>query len=230
MARVQDVDVLIMAAGSSRRLGGPLRKQWLPVGGLPLFLYTANRMRACGMDAITLVVHADDCAHTSEWIEQMGVSSHYRVVAGGNERQDSVWAGLQVATRTFVAIHDAARPQIMLADVEAVLASARLYGAATLGHPTRDSLMQVDHDGQIVDVVSRTGVWQVQTPQVARRDWLLHAHDQARTQGLTATDDTAVLRAAGYPVKVVRGSAWNAKVTELEDVHYLLEVLAKEEG
>ncbi|MCY0876470.1 MAG: 2-C-methyl-D-erythritol 4-phosphate cytidylyltransferase, partial [Firmicutes bacterium] len=174
-------------------------------------------------------VRAQDIERVQALVDRVNGTAVYQVVSGGQERQASVWAGLKAAIRPFVAVHDAARPLLQAADLDAVVTAARESGAAALGHPARDSMLRVNTGGQIADVVSRETVWQVQTPQVARRDWLVAAHEEARAQRRAATDDTALLRAAGYPVMVVRGSAWNVKVTEAEDVHYVLERLLREE-
>lgn len=229
MMPMDDVDVLIMAAGSGRRYGGSVPKQWLSFGNAPLFLYTAQRLRSFGASKITLVVQEADVERTQRLLEHVTDAFVYRVVSGGGERQESVWAGLCTLDRPFVAVHDAARPLIQARDLHAVVQAARTTGAATLGHPARDSLLRVDEAGQIVDVVARTSVWQVQTPQVARLAWLLEAHKRARMAERVATDDTALLREAGYPVAVVRGSAWNMKVTEAEDARFVRSLLDESE-
>jgi len=221
---MEDVDFLIMSAGNGSRLGGPVRKQWLPVGGLPLFLYTAERLRQYGASSLIVVIHPEDVKATEDAIAALTQPERYRVVVGGQDRQSSVQAGLNIARRDLVGVHDAARPFLQYGDLQAVLAAARSTGAATLGHPARDSLITVNDQRLVQGVLPRQHVWHVQTPQTARRKWLLDAHERARVEGWAATDDSALLLQAGYPVTVVRGAIGNVKITEPEDIQKLLQL------
>jgi len=215
------VDVLVMAAGQGTRVGGTEPKQWLDVHGLPLFMYTAERLRTYGADSIFLVVRPDDVLRVRDCVAKRMEPSVYRVVAGGRDRQESVFLGLLHTTRQFVAIHDGARPFVSNTDVVQVIEAARRQGAATLAHPARDSLVRVDEQARLAESVPRANLWQVQTPQVALRDWLLEAHRKARALDTAATDDASVLKQAGFEVTIVRGSFENVKITEPEDLALL---------
>src|SRR5690348_15984369 len=133
------IAAIVVAAGSSRRMGGQ-DKLWLPVAGLPLLGHSLAALG--GLSEIgQLVVVA-----TAESIERLG---HLRaqppwdavtgLVIGGAERPDSVYAGLQALDPCdLVLIHDGARPCLSAALVRAGIAAARAYGAAVPALPVAD--------------------------------------------------------------------------------------------
>lgn len=212
-----DVELLLMAAGVGSRMGVTVRKQWLPFCGQPLFLFTLGRLRSAGLKAAVLVVHPEDVDAVARELvarEWSGV----RVTAGGSTRQSSVCEGLRLCTRPLVIVHDAARPLTPKADIAAVIAAARACGAATVGHPARDSLKRADRDGRICETVPREGMWQVQTPQAFHRVLLQTAHERALADGYEGTDDAALAERLGAEVHLVHGSAWNVKITDGEDL------------
>lgn len=216
-----DVDFVIMAAGSGTRMQARVKKQWIPIENKPLFVYTLSRMLACGADSLIVVVHPDDVMATAETLEASGIPIDCcRIVTGGVDRQESVFRGISVAKRKLVAVHDAARPFFASEDIAAVVQRARLTGAATLGYPVRDTLVHTYCEA-ITETVPRDSLWQVQTPQVFFRDWLMAAHAKAIRDGFRGTDDTVLVDRLGHRVDVVRGSALNVKITEPGDDMYL---------
>lgn len=217
---LSDVDVLVMSAGAGLRMGGEVRKQWLPLCGRPLFVYTVGRLADMGFRRVVVVVHPNDEMAAREALDRSGLS-RVALGVGGKTRQASVFRGLDMTTGEFVAIHDAARPFVEPQDVLAVVQKARESGAATLGAPVRDTLKRVAEQGRIIETLPRDGVWQVQTPQVFRREWLLAAHRRAVQDSRPATDDAALMEYFGYPVSVVAGSAWNVKITGPEDRQFM---------
>ncbi len=144
------------------------------------------------------------------------------VIAGGATRQDSVLLGLthlaaEEPAPDFVVIHDAARPFLTPAILEAILDALVEHGACTACIPVSDTLKRVQN-GFVADTVDRESLVMVQTPQAAKFEWLMHAHEHARDNGLIATDDAGILEAAGYHVAAVGGSPYNLKVTRPEDL------------
>lgn len=140
------------------------------------------------------------------------------VVAGGEERQDSVAAGLGAAGEAeWVLVHDAARPLASPALVRRVLLAARETGAATAGLAARDTV-KVASAGTVTETLDRTSIWLTQTPQAFRRSLLLEAHARAGQRRLRATDDAALVEAMGGAVRVVEGETTNLKITTAEDL------------
>ncbi len=216
----EQVDVLVMAAGTGTRMGAAERKQWLLLCGYPVFVYVLKRLLGFGVVSCILVVHPEDVERSREQLSLLGLSG-CAVVAGGPNRQASVLRGLSACTRPLVAVHDAARPFLSATDFAAVLKAGAQHGAATLGHPVRDTLKRIDSAGNVCVNVDRGGVWAVQTPQVFARSLLVEAHRDAAQAGISATDDAALLERIGVPVHVVQGSKWNVKLTDPDDLEFM---------
>jgi 2-C-methyl-D-erythritol 4-phosphate cytidylyltransferase len=147
------------------------------------------------------------------------------VVEGGAERSDSVRNALaQVRDDIdFVAVHDAARPCIANEWIDAVFTAAQATGAAILGIPVSSTLKRVAKDNTIEATVPRANIWEAQTPQVFRRDWLVEAY--AQTDQAPATDDAELVQRLGHSVKVVPGSPINMKITTKDDLRLAVQAL-----
>ena len=141
------------------------------------------------------------------------------VVPGGQTRQESVWLALRAAPddADFVVVHDAVRPFITRALIDAVVGAARAAGAAICALPVTETVKRVRGD-EVEATLDRTGLWTVQTPQAFRADLLREAHEKARRDGVVGTDDAALVERLGHPVKVIRGLEGNLKITTPEDL------------
>jgi 2-C-methyl-D-erythritol 4-phosphate cytidylyltransferase len=137
---------------------------------------------------------------------------------GGRERADSVRNGLEKLGPEIdtVAIHDAARPCLASEWIDRVFAAGVKTGAAILATPVVSTLKRVGADSVITETVAREGLWEAQTPQVFARSILEKAF--ATAAGRPATDEAALVEAAGHPVTVVPGSPVNLKITSREDL------------
>jgi len=147
----------------------------------------------------------------------------YRLVGGGQERQDSVWNGLEALSpgTEIVAIHDAARPCTSDGLIEATVAAARETGAAVAAQPVSDTIKASD-DGKVIHRhLDRSRLWAVQTPQTFRVDVIRRALARVREKNLQVTDDTAACEQIGQTVRLVLGDAPNPKVTRPEDVGFV---------
>jgi 2-C-methyl-D-erythritol 4-phosphate cytidylyltransferase len=213
-------EVIVVAAGSGSRMGSAMKKQYLPLDGAPILVRTLQTLAACPtVDRIVLVVAGDDRQFVTELIEAYHLHKIGDVVTGGNERQDSVRNGIAALLHDteVAAVHDAARPLVTPDEVEAVLTAAKLFGAATLGVPVKDTIKRVDQ-GQVRETLQRSDLWAVHTPQAFRCELLAEAHMRAWEQGYFGTDDASLVEWAGYPVTMVEGRYSNLKVTTPEDL------------
>src|SRR5262249_9736001 len=131
-----------------------------------------------------------------------------QVADGGAERFESIANALALVKpeADLVAIHDAVRPCLTDALIDAVFAQAAKTGAALLAVPVTDTVKQADAQHRVQKTVSRQGLWLAQTPQVFRRDWLGDAYTRRGQFGKDITDDAQLVEAAGHPVHVVEGS------------------------
>jgi 2-C-methyl-D-erythritol 4-phosphate cytidylyltransferase len=218
--RVRDVAVILPAGGSGTRIGSRTPKQFLRLGGVPILALTVRHF-ARRVDVAEIVVAAPEAlaAYTTRLLAQHIGPARVTVVAGGAQRQDSVWAGLAAvpASRDVVVVHDAVRPFITPALVGAVVGAARRSGAAICALPIVDTVKRV-HDGIVEATVDRAGLWAVQTPQAFRTALLREAHDKARRDGIVGTDDAMLVERLGHPVRVVPGLPANVKITTPEDL------------
>jgi 2-C-methyl-D-erythritol 4-phosphate cytidylyltransferase len=131
----------------------------------------------------------------------------------------------------YVAVHDAARPLLIPEWIDAVFRAAEKTGAAIPGVRVTSTLKRVGQGGQIVETVPRDELWEAQTPQVFRRDWLLDAY--AQLDRLVPTDEAQMFEKLGRPVSVVEGSPLNIKITTQQDFRLAeaaLDALPKPKG
>ena len=209
------VGVVLPAGGAGRRMGGDVPKQFRVLGGAPVLVQTLRAFARHGLDAAVVVVPAGEEGATADLLREHGAEA--AVVAGGPTRQASVANGVAAlpAEVDLVLVHDAVRPFVSQAVIARVVEAARQGGAAAAAVPVADTLRQGGAGPLFGETVQRDGLWAMQTPQGARRDWLARA---AANAGRTvATDEVGLLQSAGYPVRIVEGDARNVKLTRPSD-------------
>lgn len=224
------VAVIIPAAGQSSRFGGLEKKPFASLDGRPVWQRSAELFwTRDDVFKLYLVISPDDREEFRSRFAHMIAFANAEIVDGGAERFDSVANALAriPASVDLVAVHDAVRPLGTPALVDAVFAMAAKTGAAMLAIPVADTLKRVDPaTNQITDTVPRAGLWQAQTPQVFRRDWLVEAYSRRAEFSGSITDDAQLIEALGHAVTVVHGSPVNFKITTMEDLA-LAEVIVK---
>ena len=205
-------------------------KMFLDIAGLPLLGHTWRRFDLLSeADEIILVTRDDVRPALEDLAKRINAQKPWQLVAGGVERQDSVWNGVNATTAEseIIAIQDGARPCTPLAAIQLALVTAREMGAAVLARRMADTLKRGDGEGQIVGTVDRENLWTVQTPQVFRREIILAALAKVRDEGLSITDDTAACEALGQSVKLVECDQPNPKATTPADLPYIESLLAE---
>jgi 2-C-methyl-D-erythritol 4-phosphate cytidylyltransferase len=226
------VSAIIVAAGRGTRMGPNIDKLFLDVAGQPVIAHTwAKFDSAACVDEIVLVVREGTEAAFKKIGAKMKLKKPHRFAAGGPERQDSVWNGLQAlnAGVDIVAIHDGARPCVSHALLEETVRAAQERGAAVAAQRVTDTIKQSDDGVLISKTVDRSQLWSVQTPQAFRVDIIRKAISTAREQGLNLTDDTAACELIGQRVKLVESRQPNPKVTVPGDLA-LIEALLRQPG
>jgi 2-C-methyl-D-erythritol 4-phosphate cytidylyltransferase len=233
------VAALVVGAGRGERFrasegGGPGTAAQPPkalarLGGRSLLERSAAALAAAPeIDLVVPVVAAEVLSRLPEWAPDLAaIAKLAPPVAGGEERHDSVRAGLAALPPdvAWVAVHDAARPLVRPEDVSRVVRAALETGAAILAVPCADTVKRV-RDGRVVETPPRSECWAAQTPQVFRRDWLAEAHEKAAAEGIFGTDDASLVERLGMQVTVVPGDPANRKVTRAEDLALLEAALA----
>ena len=216
---VRDVGVIIVAAGSSTRTEGDELKQFRWIGGKPMLLHSVQTFQERTDVAMVVVVLPKKYAgDPPPWLFQCDLE-RMLVSVGGRERSDSVRNGLEDLTESadIVAVHDAARPFATAALIDRVITEARKGHGAAPGIPVVDTLKRADDNGNIVETVSRDGLWRIQTPQAFPRDMLETAYADAHDAGVSATDDASLCERLGLPVVLVQGSERAMKISTDSD-------------
>jgi 2-C-methyl-D-erythritol 4-phosphate cytidylyltransferase len=213
--------VILPAAGQSTRLGAAEKKPFLSLAGRAVWLRAADPFAARDDVAqLVVVVAPDDIAGFRQKFAADIAALKVDVVAGGSARFESVANALRGlrADVDFVAVHDAARPCVTPALIDAVFARAAETGAALLAIPVADTIKRGDTAGRVTGTIDREGLWLAQTPQVFRRDWLAEAYARREALGPSITDDARLVEAAGHAAYLVTGSATNLKITTPDDL------------
>ena len=224
------VGAVVPAAGSGRRMGG-VAKQFLEVNGKPLIWYSLNVLQQSVLiDRIVLAGPEAALGQLEEIVRQSKFSKVTGVVAGGEQRQDSVWNGicaLPPGHVDLIAVHDAARPLLTQAALEQVVTVASESEGAILALPCHDTIKVADSEKRITGTLDRNSIWFAQTPQVFPSAILLRAYELARSRNFIGTDEAALVEAAGGKVMLVPGPKENFKVTTEEDLKMMEFVLGK---
>ena len=215
------IAVILPAAGKSSRFGDKEKKVFASLDGRAVWLRAAEAFvnRADVVQTLVVVSPDDLEAFRTRYgahVALLGIE----IVVGGAERFHSVGNALAALRDEveLVAIHDAARPCVTPALIDAVFAKAAETGAALLAVPVSDTVKRADTRNVVVETVPRLGLWLAQTPQVFRRDWLADAHARRPELGDDITDDAQLVERAGHAVSLVTGSASNLKITTREDL------------
>jgi 2-C-methyl-D-erythritol 4-phosphate cytidylyltransferase len=215
-------DALIAAAGKGQRMGGRVKKQFIPLMGIPLLLYTLRAFEEFeGIEHIYLVIDEGDFEYCKgEIIQKYGIKKVVKLVPGGHRRQDSVWNGLEAMEGhcDIVIVHDGVRPFVSSGILKRLMAAMRDYQAVVTAIPTHDTIKRVDGAGNVVDTLQRDALFHIQTPQGFRYDVIKEAYERASREGAEGTDDAYFVERMGIRVKVIEGSPLNIKITTPEDI------------
>ena len=221
------VRAIIPAAGMGKRMGGAIPKAFLQIGGPPILAHTLNVFEGCdSVDEVILVVGMADlqvCAE--EIVDRYGFAKVRKIIPGGKERQDSVWEGLQAveAGTEIVVIHDGVRPFVAEKHLSESIEQCRTCGAVIAAVPVKDTIKEAEEGADadhplVIGTLDRKRLWAIQTPQTFALDLILRAYQHAMKAHITATDDAALVERLGHPVRILRGSYRNIKITTPEDL------------
>lgn len=217
---------IIMAAEPSRRTGDTTTL-WAPVAGLPLLAWTVQAFEAAaGVEAVVIVVTAGGVAETQA-LAQRQCWHKVRVVAAGEPRRcDAVRAGLDALPPAcaWVILHDAARPLVTPALIEAGLDAARAGGAASAYEPVKETVKRV-RDGVVVETPARADLALLQTPQVFRRTLLADLMKEPCPPNDDPPDEATLLLRQGIRVALFLGGHENVKVTTPDDLEVVESLL-----
>ena len=222
---------VIVAAGKGRRMGTEISKQFLPLCGKEILAHSVEKfLKAEKIRDIVLVTGEDSLQDVRDMAQEYGWKKITSVVAGGKERQDSVWNGLQAVSddTDIVLIHDGVRPFVTEDILNHSIETAVEMGSCVAGVPAKDTIKVCNGENVAVATPDRSTLWQIQTPQTFRKDLIMQAYQKAKEDGFVGTDDASLAEYSGCPVKVIMGSYRNIKITTKEDL-LIGEAFLKEE-
>ncbi len=203
-------------------MGAAIPKQYLPLHGSTVIEHTVrcflNHPRIKGV----VVVIAPHDVHWGQ-IPLRGTPS-LLIAEGGVERYHSVLNGLAklagiAQPHDWVLVHDAARPCVRHDDIDHLIATLADHPVGgLLGAPVSDTVKRADSQGNVLETVSRVGLWRALTPQMFRLDDLARALRHVVENNLLVTDEAAAMELAGFSPHMVAGHADNIKITHPQDL------------
>jgi 2-C-methyl-D-erythritol 4-phosphate cytidylyltransferase len=226
------VSAIIVAAGSSRRMG--FDKLFAPLAGKPVLWHSLKAFNDTkAVDEILVVTREDAMDQVEKLVAQGGLAKVKKIISGGPERHISVWNGLQAVDSRgseFIAIHDGARALVTPELIEACLNLARTHGAASCASQIPDTVKRASIEQMVTESVERTGLWAMQTPQVFSSGLILQAYAALMAKHEMVTDEVSAVQKLGKKIALLKNDDWNLKITfphDLELAEHVLELREK---
>lgn len=222
------VEAIVPAAGLGLRMNTCLAgmpKPLVKIAGKPILIYTLGALsESKSIKRIILAVNKEYLDKFREVLKRFPVKKRIDLVIGGASRRESVENCLKTidSATDIILVHDAARPFVSKDLIDRLLKEAKVSSAVISGVPVKATVKQVTGcrlqvAGVFVEkTLDRDNLWEIQTPQVFRRELLLEAYKKYRN--MAVTDDASLVEKLGVKVKVVRGSYFNIKITTPEDL------------
>lgn len=211
---------IVPAAGSGARFGAEKPKQYLDLLGRPLIYHTLAVLTACpDIERVWVVLSPDDRDWNHHDWSELGPKLE-TLRCGGTTRAESVTNGLQAAAMVagdddWVLVHDAARPCLSLAMLDALFSElAEDPVGGILAVPVADTIKRADSEQRVAATEPRDGLWQAQTPQMFRYGQLKKALEMTSN----VTDEAGAIEAAGMKPRLVKADSTNLKVTYPADL------------
>jgi 2-C-methyl-D-erythritol 4-phosphate cytidylyltransferase len=230
---------IILAAGRGQRIQSLTSdKALIPLAGRPAITYSVQAYLQSGQISRMAIIYRDPAQQAA--LHHALAAAHLSPpnilwIRGGEERQDSVLAGLRALPQEtqLVFIHDAARPLLTPENVRALASEAQKSGAACLAHRVTDTIKEIppssDPSGHTtpVQTIDRSRLWAVETPQVFQHSLILAAYEEVKRSGRSITDDTSALETSNHPITLLQSPTPNPKLTHPADaawIEYLLQL------
>ncbi|QOJ30292.1 MAG: 2-C-methyl-D-erythritol 4-phosphate cytidylyltransferase [Ignavibacteriales bacterium] len=211
---------VIPAAGKGKRLKSQVPKQYIKYKGKPVLAWTLEVFQKCPLiDEIVVAAEKSYLKKIRQIAEDYKIKKLINIVEGGKERQDSVYKALlslNLGKSDLVAVHDAARPLLPMEILVEGIKTAKKKRSGVIAIKAKDTL--VKGDKMIESYVHRDDVYYVQTPQIFRYTDLFYAMELAYRDHYKGTDESSLVKRAGYPVHLVEGSLLNFKITTADDL------------
>ena len=215
------VTAIIVAAGSSTRMGKTVSKQLIKLNGSETILHTLRAFdKAASISETVVVCRESDISRIKSLAEENGIRKITAFVCGGNTRQQSVANGINAISfdTDYVAIHDGARPLVLPEDIDLTVKNAVRYGSSALGVFVKDTIKIVDENGFIESTPDRSRLVAIATPQIFELSLYKKAMLRAEAEKKDYTDDCQLIESLGEKIFVTFGSPSHIKLTTPEDI------------
>lgn len=214
--------VIICAAGVGKRMNSVIAKQYIELKGKSILVHTVDAFeKSDDINEIVIVTGKEDIDFVNENIvKKYGYKKIKNIVAGGKERQNSVYNGLNAVSEDtdIVLIHDGVRPFISCQDIHKIIEETKIHKACVSGVRVKDTIKVCDNEGNIVSTPDRAALWSAHTPQSFEYSLIKKAYEKAFEDNFLGTDDSMLAERIGVKVKIVEGSYYNIKITTPEDL------------
>lgn len=224
---------IIVAAGKGKRMKRNSNKVFLPLLGKPMIYHTLKAFHDCSLiDNIIIAARKENIQKMKSIKTEYNFNKIRDIVAGGLERQDSVYNGLMSIKKAknddIVVVHNGSSPLVRQNEIADCINAAKKYGAAVAGFPLKDTIKKV-RSSFVEKTIDRKDVYQVQTPQAVRYGLFMQAFENAKNKKLKFTDDVSLVEALGKKAKIVNCSYENIKITTQDDLEIAEGILMKKQ-
>jgi 2-C-methyl-D-erythritol 4-phosphate cytidylyltransferase len=210
------ITAILLAGGVGKRMNHPIPKQFLPLNGKEVALYSFETLLSIPEIQEIVVVCEPSYQHL------FNKETHkVKFASPGKERHLSVWNGVMFASpkAEFVLVHDSARPFVTQEHILELIKEVKIHGAVASAVPVKATIKQANSHGFVEHTLDRSRLWEMHTPQLMRVSLLQQGLKTAQLKKLTLTDDIAAAELLGHPAKLILGSYRNIKITTPEDLH-----------
>jgi len=212
---------IIVAGGKGERMGPDVDKAFLSLGAKPVLVYSLLAFEKCpDVDEVVLVVRKERIEAARCAVQMFGCKKVIKIVAGGNQRQQSVANGLAEISEEaeVVAVHDGARPCVMLGLISETIKSARQYGSGVAAVKITDTVKEVDK-GMIISqtIEPHQAVARTNSPSVQSRPASQSLCDGEKKE-IKITDEASSVELICDNVRLVQSSSSNIKITSPDDL------------
>jgi 2-C-methyl-D-erythritol 4-phosphate cytidylyltransferase len=229
------IEAIVPAAGLGLRLKSKTAKPLLNLNGRPILFYSLEALsKNKSIKRIIIAIREEHRDSIRSALDTFGIRKKIDLAVGGDSRLKSVENCLkQIAPDTdYILIHDAARPFLSEGLLSRCIKEAKRNRAVICAVPVKATIKQISRPtevrraNQIVvrKTLDRDELWEIQTPQVFKKDLLLEAY--GRFRNTPATDDASLVEKLGVKVKVISGAYFNIKITTPEDLVFAKALLA----